>query len=419
MIRALPLLAALALAACSGPAAVPTRADLEARVAASPDDATALRDLGALLALDGEYPAAIDVLARALAIDGTDGQTLFLAGLVYEANGRTDQAEGAYARYLSVDAGDVYRDSLRGRLDALVRARLRTQFATALATEDSVASMSGADAVAVLPFAYRGDDPTYNAIGRGLAEVVSVDLASVGSLPVVERIRLQALLAESELARAGVLDPATAPQTGRLLQADRLVGGEIDVQGQALRIESAVWEGALRDIETTEGGITDLLRVQKEVTLEVLASLGVVVSEQARARILEPETEDILAFLLYSRGLLLEDDGDFVGANQLFGEALARDPGFGLAARARDGASLSAASAAPAAPTLAASVAPATAAAGAASSLVSRRSDALRASLGGHVVPGSETREPGVEGSEAGALGPLPAPPLPPGRNAP
>ncbi|WP_412068662.1 CsgG/HfaB family protein [Rubrivirga sp. IMCC43871] len=417
--RAAALLLALALAACAGPAAAPTRADLESRVAAAPDDATALRDLGAFLALDGDYPAAIDALARALAINGTDGQTLFLAGLVYEANGRVDQAEGAYARYLSVDAGDAYRDSLRGRLDALVRARLRTQFATALATEDSLDSIDGADAVAVLPFAYRGDDPTYNAIGRGLAEVVSVDLASLGSLPVVERIRLQALLAESELARAGVLDPATAPRTGRMLRADRLVGGEIDVQGQAVRIESAVWQGTLRGIETTEGGITDLLRVQNQVTLDVLASLGIVLSEQARAQILEPETEDILAFLLFSRALLLEDDGDYAGADRLFGEAIARDPGFGLAARTRDNASLSAASTAPAGATLAAGVAPPGGVAGVTSSLVARRSAALRESLGGHVVPGSETREPGVEGSEAGALGPLPAPPPPPGRNAP
>ncbi|WP_412062073.1 CsgG/HfaB family protein [Rubrivirga sp. IMCC45206] len=413
------MLLALGLAACAGPAAAPTRADLESRVAAAPDDAVALRDLGAFLALDGEYPAAIDALARALAIDGTDGHTLFLAGLVYEANGRLDQAEGAYARYLTVDAGDAYRDSLRGRLNTLVRARLRTQFATALSAEDSVASVDGADAVAVLPFAYRGDDPTYNAIGRGLAEVVSVDLASIGDLPVVERIRLQALLAESELARAGVLDPATAPQTGRMLRADRLVGGEIDVQGQSVRIESAVWQGALQGLETTEGGVADLLRVQKEVTLGVLASLGVVLSEQAQARLLEPETEDLLAFLLFSRGLLLEDDGDYVGADRLFGEALARDPGFGLAAQARQGVSLSAASAAPPASTLAASAAPAAALGGRRLGLVSQRAAALRESLGGHVVPGAETREPGVEGSESGTLGPLPAPPPPPVRNAP
>ena len=409
---------ALGLAACAGPAAVaPTRAALEARVAENPQDVEALRDLGALLAVQEEYGPALGAFARALAIDPADGQTLYFAGLVSEALDRPAEAEDTYARYLNVEAGDVYRDSLRARLNGLVRARLQREFAAALVVEDSVTAVAS-DAVGVLPFAYRGDNAEYQALGRGLAEVLSIDLASVEPLEVVERARLQALLAEYDLARQGVLDPRTAPTAGRLLRAGRLVGGEVDVQGEALRVESAVWTGSLRQLETTEGGVQDLFRVQKSITLDVLDALGIVVSEADRAELMEAPTTDLLAFLLYSRGLLQEDDGDFVGAARLYDEALTRDPSFTLAAQARDGATLSASAARPARPVLTAA-APATLdpVPLEAPSIARTLADDLRSTLGGHVAPSSETREPGVEGSTAGILGPLPDPPPPPSGN--
>ena len=419
MTRLVPGLLGLAfgLAACAGPTVgvAPTRADLETRVLENPGDIEALRDLGALLAVEEAYGPALGAFERALALAPRDGQTLYFTGLVHEALGQPAEAEDAYARYLSVAAGDVYRDSLRGRLDGLVRARLQREFATALTVEDSVTTAAGTGAVGVLPFAYRGDNAEYAALGRGLAEVLAIDLASVGSLTVVERARLQALLAEYNLARDGILNPATAPRMGMLLRADKLVGGEVDVQGESLRIESALWEGSLRDVETTEGGVADLFQIQKTITLGVLSSLGVTVAAADSVRLLQAPTTDLVAFLLYSRGLLLEDDGDFLGARRLYGEALQRDPGFSLAGSRGTSATLSAATSAPAAPTLTA-----TAAATidpvplAGPSLVDRRADQLRAALGGHVTPGTETREPGVEGSDAGILGTLPDPPPPP-----
>ena len=412
---------AVGLAACAGPGAMaPTRADLEARVAENPRDVEALRDLGAFLAVEEEYGPALGTFARALAVDPTDGQTLYFAGLVSEALERPAEAEDTYARYLTVDPADVYRDSLRARLNGLVRARLQREFAEALAVEDSVTTGAAGDAVGVLPFAYRGDNAEYQALGRGLAEVLSIDLASVQPLEVVERARLQALLAEYDLARQGVLDPRTAPTAGRLLRAGRLVGGEVDVQGDALRVESAVWADSLRQLETTEGGVEDLFRVQKTITLEVLDALGVVVPEADRAQLMEAPTTDLLAFLLYSRGLLLEDEGDFVGAARLYDEALQRDPSFTLAAQARQSAALSASAARPARPVLTALAPTALDVVPLEGPSAARAlADGIRATLGGHVAPSSETREPGVEGSQAGILGPLPDPPPPPTGNNP
>lgn len=405
----------LGLAACSGPGALPSVDDLRTRVLENPEDVEALRDLGARLAVEGEYAPALGTLERADRMEPGHGETLYILGLVNEAMGDALGAERAYARYLTVPATDVFRDSLRGRLDGLVRERLRQEFAAALATEDSLAQLPGTGAVGVLPFAYRGADEQYQALGRGLAEVLSIDLATVGSLTVVERARLQALLAEYELARNGVLDASTAPRAGRLLQADRLVGGEVDVQGEDLRIESAVWESGLRGLETTEGDVEDLFRIQKEITIQVLGVLGIEVTAAEEAVIREAPTDDLVAFLLYSRALLLEDDGDFVGAERLYSQALQRDPTFALAARRQAEAQLSASADGPAESRLTdiavASIAPLDIAS---SDLVRERSDRLRDVLGEHIPPGSESRQPAIEGAQAGVLGPLPDPPDPP-----
>lgn len=402
-------LAALTLAACAGPAVVATRADLEARAVARPNDPDALRDLGLALAIDGEYGPARGALLRAVTLRPADGQALYSLGLVNEALGVPAEAEAVYSRYAQIPDGDAYRDSLRGRYDAVVRRRLQTQFADALAA-DSVASVSGTDAVGVLPFAYVGPDPQYAALGRGMAEVLSVDLATVGGLTVVERVRLDALLAEYDLARRGQLDPATVPRAGGLLRVDRLVGGQVTVTGSALRVDAAVWStapDALAD-ETAEGGLAEVFAVQRTVTRGVLEALGVTMSDGGSARLGAP-TDDLQAFLLFSRGLLEEDDGHFLQASQLYAEALARDPSFLLAAQRRAAADLSSATARPAATALAALAAPAGAGG---IDLVGRRADEIAEQLHGFLAPGS--REAVVDGSRAGILGSLPDPPPPP-----
>ncbi|MEM0964155.1 MAG: hypothetical protein AAGK21_16630, partial [Bacteroidota bacterium] len=136
-----------------------------------------------------------------------------------------------------------------------------------------------------------------------------------------------------------------------------------------------------------------------------------------RAEILRVPTEDLVAFLLYSRALRREDRGDFLGAVQLYDEALARDPSFGLAARGRTDARLSVSARRPARPTLVATaqseiVPPELEATG----IVRQRANRLRESIGSHTSPSEETREPTVEGNRAGVLGPISDPPPPPPR---
>lgn len=410
------LAALLGLAACSGPGAPALSRDaLEARAAARPNDASAHLALGTFLARAQDLGPAVGALTRAVELDSSNGRALYVLGLTNEALGNPDAAEQAYARYLGVPAKSVYRDSLRGRLDSMVRSRLRSEFSAALLA-DSIASVSGTDAIGVLPFAYRGPNEEYAALGRGLAEVVSVDLASVEGLTVVERVRLEALLAELDLAKSGLTDPATAVRAGRLLRAESLVGGEYDVQGDALRIDAAVWrdQNPSLEIETSEGGVANLFAVQKRVTMSVLSSLGISVSQADLRRMSAVPTNDLAAFLLFSRGLTEEDDGDLVRAAELYQAALARDPAFSLAGQRFAEVGMTMSSSRPSGSVLGAlavfAVTPV-------QDVVSVRSASMSEILGGMIIPGVGSRTAVVDGNNAGILGRLPDPPPLPTEN--
>lgn len=400
---------------CGGPAAVTTttrpatRAALEARVAADPADGEALRDLGLRLALDGDYAAARAVLTRAVEGRPADGEALFGLGLAAEAMGDSPAAEAAYARYAQIQG--AWRDSLRARHDAALRRRLRADAVAALAA-DTLGPSTGS-AVGVLPFAYRGTDPQYAALGRGLAEVLSADLSNVGGLTVVERVRQDALLAESALARAGALDAATAPRTGAMLQADRLVGGEVHVDGDALRLDAAVWDPTPTELadETTEGSLADLFAMQRTLTRQVFSALGIAVTPEQDARLADPPTDDMVAFLLFSRGLMEEDGGFYRRAADLYRQALDRDPSFSLAGARLGEASLSAAASRPPAAALLA-VTPTVEVTASGTDVVDARADALTAQLQPFLLP--DVRDPLVDANQAGLLGPLPDPPPPP-----
>src|SRR4051812_46867093 len=59
----------------------------------------------------------------------------------------------------------------------------------------------------------------YDAIGKGIADMVITDLASGAKVRVVDRMRVQSILDEQKLTTSGAIDAQTAVRVGRLLGA--------------------------------------------------------------------------------------------------------------------------------------------------------------------------------------------------------
>jgi TolB-like protein len=108
--------------------------------------------------------------------------------------------------------------------------------------------------VAVLYFDYSGKTAELEVLKKGLAQMLISDLSQSERIRLVERDRLEAVLAELDLGKSKKVDPATAAKIGKLLGARYLVlGGYFDLM-DALRVDARVVEVETGRVVKSVGG---------------------------------------------------------------------------------------------------------------------------------------------------------------------
>ena len=422
------LLAALAGCAAGGPSGPLTAEDYAARLPAleadarrSPTDGAAHRELGEALAQTGATLRAHETLGRAVELLPTDAKAIYYLGLVKEELGQRRAALDLYDRW--ADTGpSPFRQRMAGRRAWLLRELVREEMAALVAEIDAVTAAEVTPAVSVLPLAYRGGNPQYAPLGRGLSEMLSVDLATIGRVRVVERVRLQALLSELSLSQGEAFDAATAPRLGRLLRSGRIVGGSLTVRDgagdEALQTDVGLWEWTVEpapDLVPRAAAIERLFELEKEIALGLFEALGIRLTDAERERIGTPPTRSLEAFLAYSRGLLEEDAGRWPAAAQLFRQAAAIDPDFTEAEQRAEAAEEIAEAAGGTAAALTSARSLSSLAGLGVPDLVGLRLQTLGTTIGTRVTPTDEARQPTADAPPA--PGALPDPPPPPGGN--
>ncbi len=331
-------IATCAAAACStvrvsevSPSEIPV---LEQRLAQEPEDASLLLRYAAAL-----YSAERCDTATAVARSGMRRQPAnaigpLIVGQCLERSGEYDQAIAVYRSYLAAHRDQRGAAAVSGRELLAVRAKAAADARTALGRESELAQVAGdPNVVAVLPLEIAGDS-MYQPLSRGLAQILTSDLALLQRFRMVERLQIGAVMDELQLAQTERVDPATASRVGRLVQAGRMVQGlaAIPPEGQT-RLEAAVVAstGAVTGSESVTGRLRDLMRMEKDLVIGLAARLGYLLSEAERQLILENGTQNLMAFLAYSRGVIEEERGNYAAAAEYFAEAVREDPGFDMA----------------------------------------------------------------------------------------
>lgn len=396
-------------------------AALLAHLEANPDDAEALRDLGIIYLRTARYTAAQERLEAAYVQRPDEAETLFHYALALELNNQPDEALALYARYTDVARVSPYRARMAGRYRWLNRELIRQDIQARLADETAF-SNAPPGTIGVFPFAYQGTDDRFAPLGRGLAEMMTNDLAQVQALTVVERLRVQVLLDEIDLARQtdGAIDPATAPRAGRLLGAQQLVSGTFDVpDGERLRLNAAVFSVEAKPVglDTRDDVLDNLFILQKDLVFGIIDELGITLTREEREAIDEVPTRNLQAFLAYSRGLEAEDNGQFEQAASFFQQAQTLDPSFSQAGQQAE-ATATGPGGQPEqqlGPRRPGARGPG---AGGPPDLVHARNQNLNNTVGRTYVPGEDHRRPAAEAADAGAADPdaLPTPLPPPSR---
>jgi TolB-like protein len=189
--------------------------------------------------------------------------------------------------------------------------------------------------VGVLPFDQTGLDSSLSSIGYGLADLLRVDLSKSRQLRIVDRIRLDAIVRELELAASGRADSTVAPRVGRLVQARRVVYGALDARGGTMGVRVGVADAATRQVQpavSADMRLDDILDTEKQIAFRVFESMGITLTPAERAEVEERPTRNIAAFIAYGRGVRSESEFRFADAVTEYRDAIRLDPTFALAA---------------------------------------------------------------------------------------
>jgi len=308
---------------------------LEAQRAAKPGDATVLSRLGVAYFKAQRYADAQPPLDTASRIDPQNAIAAIYLGMTAEQLGDFPAARAAYQHYISVSHSRALRHTAEQRLALVDRRALEYQARQALAAESTLTTEPPQpNTIAVMPFAYTGTNTQIQPLSRGLAELLVTDLARSPRLHVLERDRMQAMLDEMHLNDQGEADPQTAVRSGHLLRAERVVQGSLTGQGNELRVDATVVDVSSAGVVTPPSESDQLDRlfdIEKRLAFGIFAQLGIPLTASDSVAISQRPTENLQAFLAFSRGLEDEDQGNYDAARSSYAEAAQLDPGFAAA----------------------------------------------------------------------------------------
>jgi len=304
---------------------------------AEPENPDIHRELGIAYYKSNDYANAISSLSKALHLNSEDGSSIFYLGLSYESLPDYDNALKYYKNYLNggYSSGNA-EEVIEGRIQWIANKKIEADIKNALKVENQInADTIQTNTLAVLYFQNIGNNKALDPLQKGLTEMLITDLSKVKDLRVVERVKLQKLLDEIGLGQSGLVAEETAPRVGKIFGVNRLVKGTfLDIDSVNFRMgvgTIGTKTGAYQDVTNVSGSLEDLFKLEKELTFSVIDEMGIKISDEEREAIQVIPTESYLAFVAYSKGLDLEDQGRYNEAADQYREAISIDPSFNAA----------------------------------------------------------------------------------------
>jgi len=300
--------------------------------------------LAAELAAAGRCDTAVVVATAAQALAPGDVRGPLVLGACQEQAGRFDDAIATYNAFAAEHPRARGVATLRAKAQLALRSAAEHTARQALAREAELANEPPqAATVAVLPLVIAGDS-SVQPLARGLADLITTDLAHIRTLRLVERLQIGMLLDELKAGQSERTDPATAARVGRLLRAERMVQGTATIPpvpptgAATIELSATVVTsaGVVRPVGQVTGPFRQLLALEKQVVFDLAGQLGIALTEAERQQILRQGPKSLAAFLAYSRALDDLDRGDYGAAARHFGAAARADPTFQAARQGQE-----------------------------------------------------------------------------------
>lgn len=177
-------------------------------------------------------------------------------------------------------------------------------------------------------------------LGESFAEHLLLALSQSDKLSLIERSQIDQLLKEQGLSQSAFADEATAPQLGRLLGAQQMVLGSVQVQGEQLRVSLRLVDASTGQIvpgQTLQlsGNSQQLPELQTQLAIQLLQKLTGLSAIEAQNRVEALNfTSSAQASALYFQAQNLLQNfayNHYQQAMELYKQAIALDPQFTLA----------------------------------------------------------------------------------------
>ena len=204
----------------------------------------------------------------------------------------------------------------------------------------SLFSLAAQTKLAVLPFDNTSGSPDYEWLSLGIPETLSLKLAEVHNLRLVERLHLDALIEEYKLALTGLVNEEDAVEPGELAGADLLLLGGFQIQGDSILITIRLLDAATGTVPAGGGGsvqgdLDSIFLLYDSLARQIVQTLGVSLTPAEEKRLEDPRilTSSMAAYEWYIRGKAEFREGTetgYIKALEYFQKAESEDSRFGL-----------------------------------------------------------------------------------------
>jgi TolB-like protein len=196
-----------------------------------------------------------------------------------------------------------------------------------------------AQRLAILYFDNTGGENEMQKLSKGLADMLISDLSKFYMLEVVEREKLESILAEQDLSNTDRFDEATAAKIGKLLGAEIiLTGAYFNLMG-SMRIDARIIDvetGKVMKSEGVDGAANQFFALQRNLATKLITGLEVSL-EESEDNYLKNNLNEWFSMesgLIYSEALNYLDSGNKEKAKELLQQVLDQHPDFEAAQRA-------------------------------------------------------------------------------------
>ncbi len=261
-----------------------------------------------------------------------DPLSTYYLGQAYLQNGQGAQAIETWRSYRNWKAPLVEQE-IKKQLTLVEISESIRLAKQALAEEEKLETIPPQPGtVAVFYFKDTSPDQSFRHLQKAMATMIITDLSQVGALQVLERFRVQFLLAEMQLGQTGIVEETTAPRYGHLLGAENLIVGTMEPG--SLRVKTSVASTSKKDVVgsiAVGSKIEEFYILQKEIVYNILKLLRVKFNSLEEMKFSQYHTKNLKAVTYFGQGLEALDVGNWREARQFFDRAVKEDPSFKLA----------------------------------------------------------------------------------------